>query len=68
VTASASSTAAANGPHLQNAETTSTERAAGENGLFRYAPEAILPRNPCLINNLDGSLFLRLSGLLSCRP
>lgn len=43
-TAIASSTAAANEIHPQNAEPAPAERASGEKGLFRCAPEPLLPR------------------------
>src|ERR1035438_6972843 len=68
-TASASSTAAANGPLLPNAEIPHpAERAAGEQGLFRYAQEALLPRKSPLNVPSAGNLLLRPSGLLLLRP
>jgi hypothetical protein len=44
------------------------ECAAGEQGLFRYAQEALLPRKSLLIVRSAGNLLLRPSGLLLLRP
>jgi len=44
------------------------ERAAGEQGLFRYAQEALLPRKSPLIVRSAGNLFAPPSGLLLLRP
>jgi DNA replication protein DnaC len=65
----ASSRAAANGPHPPNAEPYTPKRASGQKGLFRYAPEALLPRISTTNQQLStGLLLLRHGGLVLLRP
>jgi hypothetical protein len=67
-TATASNRAAANEPLLPIAELSPDDPASGEKGLFRYAPEPLLPRNPNNFMLASGLLLLRHSGLVLLRP
>jgi hypothetical protein len=67
-TATASSRAAANDPLPQNAELSLSETASGEKGLFRYAPEPLLPRNTNNFMPGCGLILLRPTGLVLLRP